>query len=103
MNYWLIGAFCLVVFITYVRVKTYIDYQEHCIEDLEATNLRIEIQENQKLTDILNDIKAIQKEAHIWANHDTEISKIIDENLSACARRKYQLDVKKELSNQKNA
>ena len=102
MNYWIIGgAFVLIVFIIYVRVKTYIDYQEHCIEDLEATNLRIEIQENEKLIDVLSDIQAIQKEAPIWANHDTAISKIIDENLSACARKKYQLDVKKELNNQK--
>lgn len=102
MNYWILGAIILIVFIIYVRVKTYIDYQEHCIEDLEATNLRIEIQENQKLIDILNDIKDIQKEAHIWANHDTAINKIIEENLSACARKKYKLDIKKELNTQKN-
>ena len=102
MNYWIIGGIILIVFIIYVRVKTYTDYQEHCIEDLEATNLRIEMQENDKLIDILSEIKSIQKEANIWANHDTAISKIIEENLSACARRKYQLDVKKELNIQKN-
>ena len=102
MNYWIIGGIILIVFIIYVRVKTYMDYQEHCIEDLEATNLRIEMQENDKLIDILSEIKSIQKEASIWANHDTAISKIIEENLSACARRKYQLDIKKELNIQKN-
>ena len=98
MFYWAIGFMILAILIIYFKDKSFTNKQYKQIRKLEAELLDTKINKNNEMIDFINDIKDVQATASIWANHDTEISNLIELKLSACLRKKYDLDIKKELN-----
>lgn len=81
----MVAVICLLIFcvILIVAMLITIDYQNHCIDDLEKSIKRIKRRKNEEFVGILNHIKNCQNYGP--ATRDTQVRRVINEAIERYA------------------